>query len=482
MRKTLAPLRPRTPLSSRAANPQVGQTIGKRPSISKAGGASLVLLSILFCAIFYQNLPSNLGLNAPNLTPAVVGAPEIVSVADAGDQNKGNTLDRIIKVCMIVTSASVVVTRWSLARSLSKRINVGFAAFMVLIPLSAMWSIDSGATTLRFISLASIVLVCFAISLTGWHRLRFQQIVIPPIMFILVVSLLVGMVYPGRITEIGDDLSQKGAWHGITLTKNQFGMTASLGAIICFNRWLAREGRAHWAIIGTLISFVCLVLSRSNTSLLAAMIAMLFMVLVMRVPVIKQGFSTHVVIGLVALLLVYEMVIQDLLPGAYTLLAPIRSMTGKDGSLSGRTIIWDIIKQHIQAAPYLGSGYGAYWPAGPTPGSPSYVFLYLMFFYPSEAHNGYLDIVNDLGYLGLICLLVFLISYIRQGLELMRSDRSQAALYLALLFQQLVMNLSESEWFARDIIFTIIILGITCMSRALYESRLQARTAASAGK
>jgi O-antigen ligase len=98
-----------------------------------------------------------------------------------------------------------------------------------------------------------------------------------------------------------------------------------------------------------------------------------------------------------------------------------------------------------------------------------------MFFYPSEAHNGYLEIANDLGYVGIICLAFFLVTYMRQGLQLMKFDRSQAALYLALLFQQLVMNMSESEWFARDSAFTITILAVTCLSRALHESRQQAR-------
>lgn len=477
MSKVNWPMRARAPQHSPNTSRDFGRTAVKGATVGKAGGISLILLSILFWSIFYQNLPSDMGLNAPNLAQNVVGAPEVAAPVE---ENTGNTFDRVIKVCTIAVSVFVIVTHWPIVRALKKNINVGFAAFMVLIPLSAVWSIESSATTLRFVSFASIVLVCFAISMAGWDRRRFQQLTLPPVMYILVASLLVGMAYPDRIIEIGDDLSQKNAWHGITLTKNQLGMTASFGAIICVNMWLAREGRTLWALVGTSIAFACLILSRSNTSLLSAMIAISFMVLVMRVPVIKQRYSSHVVITLVALLVLYECVIQDVFPGAYTLMAPIRAMTGKDGSLSGRTIIWDIVKQNMHTAPYLGSGYGAYWLPGPS--SPSYIFNYLMHFYPSEAHNGYLEIVNDLGYLGLGCLAVFLIAYVRQGIELMRYDRNQAALYLALLFHQLVMNMSESEWFARDSVFTIVILGVACMSRALYESRLNSNKAVSVGR
>jgi exopolysaccharide production protein ExoQ len=441
----------------RGTNRRIGPAIGR-----VAGGGVVVVLSILFWSIFYQNLPPNLGLHGPN-TLAVT----------EGDISYANTSDRILKLCMIAISVYVIASRWSLTRSLAKNTNLGAAVLLTLAPLSAVWSISPSDTLLRSVSLAAIVLVCFAVSLAGWHPQRFQQLALPPLMFILVVSLLLGIVFPDEITEFGDDLSLRGAWHGITLTKNQFGMTASLGVIICAARWLAQQGRASWSIAGGAVAFVCLILSRSNTSLIATMLCLLVMMLVIRVPVIKQRYSTHLTIAIAATLLLYEMAIQNVIPGAYTLLSPITELTGKDATLSARTIIWDIIKDHVQYAPYLGTGYGAYW-IGPVIESPSYVFTYRMYFYPTEAHNGYLDIVNDLGYLGLACLLVFIVSYIRQALQLMRTDRSQAALYLALLFQQMVMNMSESEWLARDSIFVILLLGTACLSRALRDVRLQA--------
>ena len=59
-------------------------------------------------------------------------------------------------------------------------------------------------------------------------------------------------------------------------------------------------------------------------------------------------------------------------------------------------------------------------------------------FYPTEAHNGYLDVINDLGYVGLVCLLGFLLVFLRQSLALLKIDYKQATLYLALLFGELL--------------------------------------------
>lgn len=419
-----------------------------------------MVLAILFWSIFYQNLPWSLG----GFTSGT--DTQLVSTANYGD--------RIIKVCMIVFSLICIASRWRLVRPLAKHINIGFAALLVLAPLSAWWSIDPAATLLRFTSLASIVLTCFAISLAGWHRQRFKELALTPLMLILLASLAAGVIYPDRITEVGTDLSQKNAWHGITHGKNEFGMMASMAAIICVNRWLAWEGRAYWAIAGTLISVTCLLLSRSHTSMFATMVAVVFMVLVMRVPAIRKRHSTLVTVAVAATIGLYELVIQDVLPGVNTLLAPITGLTGKDTTFSARTIIWDVIKEHIRGAPYLGTGYGAYW-TGPFPTSPSYVFVPMMFFYPTESHNGYLEIINDLGFLGLACMILFLVWFIRQALQLMAFDRSQAALYLALLFQEMVINMSESDFLSRTSTFAILMLAMTCLSRELFEARLRGR-------
>jgi O-antigen ligase len=427
-----------------------------------AGGGSLVLLSILLWLIVYQNLPTELhGMSVKPL-------------------NTAGPIDRYIKIGTITIGACVIAARWSLVRLLAKNANLGLVAFMVLVPLSALWSVDSTLTLRRFTSLAAIVLMCVAISLVGWNRRRFQQVALPPLVFILVASLLVGIVHPDKVIELGTDVSLNDAWHGITYQKNQFGMTASVVAIICFNRWLARASGTFWSIAGLTVALTCLVFSRSSTSLLATVLGMFFMVLVMRVPVIKQRYSTYVVVGIAATILIYELAVQNVIPGSNTLLSPIAKLMGKDMTFSSRSIIWETIKEHIRASPWLGTGYGAYWTTLPNVNSPSYVFMYVMYFYPGEAHNGYLDIVNDLGYLGLACLLMFLVWYIRQALQLMRFDRGQAAMYLALLFQQMVANLSESEWFSRSTICTILILGATCLSREVLEHRRHAQLAASA--
>jgi exopolysaccharide production protein ExoQ len=444
-----------TPLS--AARDSVAPRRGISAAVRETAGVLfLVPLLIFFWLIFYQNLPES--LNGVPFKPF----------------STSGAIDRLLKIGSIAISCAVLATRWPTARQFLKNVNPGLAAFMVLIPLSAMWSIDSAATLLRFTTLASIVLVCLAIPLAGWDRERLQKTALPPVMAILVISLVIGILFPDMVKETGTDISLNNAWHGITYQKNGFGTTASIVTILCVHRWLAPGKHTVWTFAGIAVALTCLVLSRSSTSLLSMLLSVVFMALVLRVSVIKQRFTTHLVIAIFATILVYELAVQNLIPGVNTLLAPVMHLTGKDMTFSARSIIWDVIKEHSAAAPWLGTGYGAYW-TGPTPDSPSYVFLRLMNFYPTESHNGYLEILNDLGRVGLICLLAFLVFFVRQALLLMPFDRGQAALCLALLFQQMVDNLSESEWFSRTGTCALLILVSTCLSRALAQRRSRAR-------
>jgi O-antigen ligase len=199
------------------------------------------------------------------------------------------------------------------------------------------------------------------------------------------------------------------------------------------------------------------------------------MVLVMIAPSNLRRFMPYIVSTFAILVVVYALAVLNIIPGSHLLLDPIAELTGKDMTFSNRAVIWDIIKEHVQLAPVLGSGYGAYW-TGPLPSSPSYVFLTRMGnFYPTQSHNGYLEIVNDLGFVGLICLLGYLVFWVYQSLQLMKFDRGQAMLFLALFFQQAITNLSESTWLAINSAFAIAVatLATFALSRALLEQRLR---------
>jgi exopolysaccharide production protein ExoQ len=415
------------------------------------------IIALFFWLIFYSGLPSNLD-----------GFASHASFADP------NPIDRFIKIGMIGLAGYFIVMRWRLSSALFAQLNPGLTGYVLFAFASLAWSIDFQSTLMRLISLLSVLMMCFAVGLASWHSRRFQQISLPPAMMILLASLVIGVVDYRMVIEAGQDLAQKDAWHGVTHSKNEFGMLSSFTVIICANALLTSRGGVNTILWGgaALIAETCVLLSRSNTSMFASTFSLLSMFVLMKVPFVVQRFTKQYAIGVAAVILMYEMIIQNVITGLNVLLAPVLGLTGKDATFSARTTIWRVVKDHIALSPYWGSGYGAYW-VGPVPSSPSYVFMHIMYIYPTESHNGYLEVVNDLGLIGLAILLVFIVFYIRQALQLMRYDRSQAAMYLALLVQEMAMDMSESEWFSHSDTFAIFALSSILLSRALLDVRLK---------
>src|SRR5258707_7592167 len=98
------------------------------------------------------------------------------------------------------------------------------------------------------------------------------------------------------------------------------------------------------------------------------------MVLVMVAPSGLRRYMPYIVSTFAVLVVVYALAVLNLIPGTSMLLDPIAEVSGKDMTFSNRAVIWDIIKEHIQLAPMLGSGYGAAL-ARPLPSSASYTLL-----------------------------------------------------------------------------------------------------------
>lgn len=413
-------------------------------------------LSLLVWFVFVINAPHSLGGTAEEL--------DVQSFAGA------NQLDRAMKLTMLIGGGLIVALRMRLAWAVVSA-NPGIAAFLAVAGASVAWSISPADTVLRLVSLYAIMLACLAFGLASWHPRRFQQTLYVPLMIILIGTLALGSVAPRLVIEQSDTLALKNAWHGLTHSKNELGMVSGVTLILCVNAAFG-YWRTRWlAIGGALVALSCLLLSRSNTSTFAALLGIGLMWALMRWRRLQGPAARWYVIGLVSLIAIYGLAMQGFIPGLNLLFSPVALLTGKDSTFSARTTIWQVIRQHIAYSPILGTGYGAYW-IGPLPQSPSYIFLALMYIYPTESHNGYLEVVNDLGLVGLACVALFVIRYLGQSLELLRFDRPQAALYIALMIDALVMNLQESDWFSRSNTCAVLVLAAVCLSRELIDARL----------
>jgi O-antigen ligase len=433
-----------------------------RPQSAAERQYSLLFAGLLWVLILYSAIPLDIFNTNTNTDPTVMSELQMAVP---------NPVSRAIKLSLLAIAMMMILWRRSVAMKLLKTLNPMFRVFMVLAPLSLVWSIDPGATFARYVTLFSMVTVCFAFGLGGWHAHRFQSVLRPVLTLILLGSLIYGIVSPELAIDLKEG-SLKGSWHGLMIQKNQFGQAGSFGVLLWLHAFMTRQTKILYSVFGGAVSAACLFLSRSQTSLLATVFASVLMVMMFGISSSLRRYVPYIVATFATVVIIYALAVLKIVPGLDVVLRPITVITGKDMTFSNRSEIWLIVKEHIQLSPFIGTGYGAYW-VGPLPTSPSFVFLSRMYFYPTESHNGYLEMVNDLGFIGLIVLLGYLFVYVRQSLQLLRIDRPQAALFLSLFFQQLIINLSETAWLSTTGAFTTAVM--TCATVSLARSLLDSR-------
>jgi len=388
---------------------------------------------------------------------------------------EGDPLSRVTWMFLLVGGLYLLIKNRSRTLALLKHFNPFIIAFLGLASLSVLWSIAPDVTVRRVYRFVTVLVVCMAFTAQGWHRRRYQNVTRTLLTLILIASIIFVLIAPQYAVQAQLAAELKGAWRGITVGKNNLGPLASDAAILWLHAWLSKESKPSTAASGFLMSLFVLIKSRSDDSILATAFGLPFMLLLLRPAGTLRRYMPYIV-GLFAVAIgVYALAVLDLIPGSATLLSPIALLTGKSLTFSNRTAIWAVLEAHIRLHPWLGTGYGAYW--YDTPNSPSQKMVQLLYFYPTEGHNGYLDVINDTGYAGFSLLIAYFVSYVRQSLRLMRQDKYQAGLYLTLIFTAFLSDLSESHWFN---VLQIGFLLMTLATAALAKSYLEARAGSTA--
>ena len=90
------------------------------------------------------------------------------------------------------------------------------------------------------------------------------------------------------------------------------------------------------------------------------------------------------------------------------ILASLFELAGKNLTLTGRTDLWADIMIEVKKHFLIGCGYKGFWIVD----SPKILKIYETYVWlPRSSHNGYLDILNETGFIGLLMVLGIIINY-----------------------------------------------------------------------
>ena len=425
---------------------------------------SLVLAGVIWIMVLPMCLPDSYSYGGP--------------ITDASGDN---LLRRGLWLIMFLTSGAVLLLRLPLAWRVMRQVNVFYVLWIGLAIASIAWSVDQELTGRKLVRLTMMCIAFLAVAVIAWEPRRFQHLFRPVLTLIVVASIIFALGWPDLALHHESNPELINAWHGVCLTKNQLGAVASFAFILWVHAWITKDTGRIRALFGAGTALLCLVMTRSQTSLIASTLAVAAIFLMLRGSNSKRRHAPLIIGVIAGILILFAMAMLKVVPGLEIILEPIPWITGKDLTFSNRAQIWAVVSEHIQHRPLLGSGYGAFWlPTLPTPDKDSYFILgRLNGLYPGSSHNGYLQVLNDLGFVGLIFLLSYILVFFRQSLRLYAIDPAQGALFIGLLVQQAVINMEEPDWLNSIIVdFVPMSVATICLARALLEakSRTQSRS------
>jgi exopolysaccharide production protein ExoQ len=283
-----------------------------------------------------------------------------------------------------------------------------------------------------------------------------------------ILSVVFALGLPGR----GIDYEHGGAWQGIFFSKNHLGrmMLFFLTPAFYFragqNQTLLNRA-FRYSYIALCLGLIGM--SRSKTAIPVAAIYLVFtaaMFLSRRLRAMDRKFL------ILALAVLFSVSALLILPN---LTALVREMGG-DPTLTGRTVIWSQLLISIWKHPWTGYGYGAFWGAGE--GWAAFMRIYgAMHFTAAYAHSGYIDVLLQLGVVGLALVLAMLAKATYTGLrELGGNQSGRVEWCCAIVFVSVIYNVDEVTYVGAKGLPWIVLL-LACLNLYSVQQEQQAAAA-----
>lgn len=230
---------------------------------------------------------------------------------------------------------------------------------------------------------------------------------------------------------------------GIYPHKNLLGVYAALGAIFGLGGLCSRSSFKKFVGLVMIVS-ACVILtaSDSQTSLLLTLIIPLTASVMF---VVRRNLRIALPVQVLLLLagVLFCLYVLGMTHGVG--IGTISMMVSGEPTFTGRTDIWEFALSKIAERPLHGYGLRSFWNIGVA--SPSHGAAPGFLHVTPHAHNGYLDIMLELGWIGLTLLILLIMAVLGVVDRMVRERPGTGYFALCLVCLPVLHNLLESTWF-----------------------------------
>lgn len=380
--------------------------------------------------------------------------------AGAQGAQEGSTLRQLVLVMLFLAAAFTVVRYPERYRLAWATVPPTLLLLLLYAGLSVLWSEQPYVSFKRVIQLVGVALVGVALVVGGNGSYRLHRVVMPVLALGLVMAAAFSAAFPNfAFSDFG--------MRAFLATKNNFGQFAAICALFAAGGLAARSNGRRWPLVLMLLaSLVALGLSRSATAALAlAAAGVLMLALALKRRLHPSWWPPLLTMLVAALAALVGAGIWWGLPTLTEVSNSTAGLIGRDITLTGRAYLWELMMREVALHPWFGTGYGGFWLG--LEGRSGQIGYLVGWGYPGQAHNGYIDILNELGVVGAALTLAFLIAHGHALTRLAKVSRSEASVHIALFVMIVVFNLAEAAMLRTTNMMWVLLMASCMEVRAL---------------
>jgi exopolysaccharide production protein ExoQ len=376
--------------------------------------------------------------------------------AGADVQLDGSPLDRVFFAVLLIAAIGVLVHRGRRALTFLNA-NWPILIYFLFCLLSIFWSDFPGVALKRWVKAIGDLLMILLV-VTDEQPVAALRRLFSRTGFILIpVSLLFVKYYPS-LGRGYDEWTGLQMFTGATLNKNMLGVITFVLLLGVVWRVLAllrsdempQHRRRHLLAQATLLvlGVDLLMITNSATSSVCFVIGA-GLLLTTSLRFVRRNVATvHVLV----LALVVTASSFMLLAGK----ASVANTLGRDATLSGRTDIWAAVIP-MAPNPLVGAGFESFWLSPRVRATLWELFPNLPL---NEAHNGYIEIYLELGWVGVGLIGLILIDGYRRSIKAFRRQPVLGGLLIAYVLCAMVYSLTEAGFRMMDSIWIFFLFAV----------------------
>jgi len=355
---------------------------------------------------------------------------------------EGSPLDRYV-LTILALIGIIILTKRRFSWFSAFKDNIWVFLLLSFMLVSIIWSDMPFASLKRWMRELIAVIMALIVA-TELKPIKALMSIFKRIIYIVIPFSYILIQYFPHLGRLYDRWFGKLIWIGVASAKNGLALLSLFAIFIFAWSFIGRRrgnnnpisGYQTYIEIFIMIIAIWLFMGPSHSLTYSATSTVTLIIGLMSLIGLQWIYKHRIFIHLNTLtIIILAVIVLGTATSFYggLMMSDVAFLFNRNETLTGRTDIWAYLIPYAMSNPLGGHGFGGFWTDAHREAT------------SSHAHNGYLDIVLNIGFVGLILFSSYLLHCCRRAHKLLIYDFDKGCLWICILLMIVVNNMTESS-------------------------------------